>query len=264
MTFPALIHIELTSRCNKNCPMCGRRKIDRDFPDIAGNYGDMDFELLKDIAGQVPTGTVVQFHNNGEPTLYPRLGEALALFKHCIRQFDTNGKLLLQKAKDIIDNLEVLTISVIEGDTRFERYIQEDCVHGFIDLKKGRKPRMVYRLLGNVKPEPWEYLEGMVVTRVLHEPMGSFGYKKKVTIPEIGICQELLTHLAIDRFGNVSPCVRFDPYGVAILGNVALETLDEIWNGEKRKNLIQLHVDGNRNQAPLCEKCDYWGIPVGN
>ena len=35
--------------------MCGRRKIDGDFPKIAANYGDMDFELVKKIANQIPT-----------------------------------------------------------------------------------------------------------------------------------------------------------------------------------------------------------------
>ena len=42
------INIELTSRCNKNCWMCGRRKVDRE---LALNYGDMDFDLVKHIAG---------------------------------------------------------------------------------------------------------------------------------------------------------------------------------------------------------------------
>lgn len=35
------INIELTSRCNKNCWMCGRRKVDREYPELALNYGDM-------------------------------------------------------------------------------------------------------------------------------------------------------------------------------------------------------------------------------
>jgi len=48
------VHLELTSRCNKDCWMCGRRKIDRDFPDIALKYGDMDFNLVKKIARQLP------------------------------------------------------------------------------------------------------------------------------------------------------------------------------------------------------------------
>ena len=260
----SVLNIELTSRCNKSCWMCGRRKTDRDYPEIALRYGDMPFDMVESIAKQVPAGTLVQFHWNGEPTLYDRLGEALSLFKHCIRQFDTNGKLLMQKAKEIVGNLDVLTVSVIEGDTQFEKYIQEDNVHWLLNFKNGRKPQLVYRLLGNVHHEPWQFLEGQVVTRVLHKAMGSFGYQKPVTKPEYGFCQEILSHLAIDRFGNVSPCVRFDPEGKGILGNLNTETLEDIWNGAKRRERIQLHVDGRRGEIPLCNECDYYGVPRGD
>ena len=59
----------------------------------------MDYDLVKEIANQIPAGIVVQFHNNGEPLMYPYIGLALNRFKHCIRHFDTNGKLLLEKAE---------------------------------------------------------------------------------------------------------------------------------------------------------------------
>ena len=60
----------------------------------------------------------------------------------------------------------------------------------------------------------------LIATRTLHSPDGSFNYKKKVTIPEHGICLEILTHLAIDVDGNVSVCVRFDPLKKLVIGNV--------------------------------------------
>ena len=41
------INIELTNRCNKNCWMCGRRKVERDFSELALNYGDMQFSLVE-------------------------------------------------------------------------------------------------------------------------------------------------------------------------------------------------------------------------
>jgi wyosine [tRNA(Phe)-imidazoG37] synthetase (radical SAM superfamily) len=105
------INIELSSRCNKECWCCGRRKIDRDFPDIKLKYGDMPFDLLEIIASQLPPNIVVQLHNNGEPTLYPRLGDAIRLFKKQITQFDTNGKLIVQKADEIVGKLDAMAIS---------------------------------------------------------------------------------------------------------------------------------------------------------
>lgn len=76
----------------------------------------MDFGLVKSIAEQLPEGIVVQLHNNGESLLYPRFGEAAKLFNKQIRCLDTNGKLLIEKADEITDNLNTITVSVIEND----------------------------------------------------------------------------------------------------------------------------------------------------
>jgi len=257
------INIEFTSRCNKSCWMCGRRKVDRDFPEKATSYGDMPIEMVESISKQVPEGIVVQFHNNGEPLLYPRLKEALGLFPHCIRQLDTNGKLLLEKAEDLIGNLDVLTVSVIQDDTHFDRYLQWESVTGFLKIKGDQKPRMVYRCLGEVDTLSWKCLQGMVVTRTLHDAMGSFNYKKPVTIPEIGICDNFLTRLSIDRFGNVSPCPRFDPHGLGIIGNINDQSLEEIWDSDVRQFQKRMHILGSRDLLPLCSQCDYWGVPIG-
>jgi MoaA/NifB/PqqE/SkfB family radical SAM enzyme len=73
------INIELTSRCNKACWMCGRRMVDLEYPELALDYGDMDFELLGEIAGQIPPGMITQFHRDGDgPGLPPlRRGRGL-------------------------------------------------------------------------------------------------------------------------------------------------------------------------------------------
>ncbi|MFH0792063.1 MAG: radical SAM protein, partial [bacterium] len=182
----SVVNVELTSRCNKNCWMCGRRKIDREYPEISLKYGDMDFALVKKIAEQLPDGIIVQLHNNGESLLYPRFGEAAELFHRQVRCLDTNGKLVVEKANEIIDNLETLTISVIENDPEADE--QYELIRKFLKIKGKRKPSMVYRCLGNVGMGRYKKLDGMVITRVLHNPLGSFNYQRKPTIPEIGIC----------------------------------------------------------------------------
>ena len=255
------IHLELTSRCNKNCWMCGRRKIDRDYPEVAMNYGDMDFELVKKIAAQLPEEIVVQFHNNGEPFLYPKFREAVGLFANQIRCVDTNAKLIVDKADEIIDNLDTITISVIENDP--EGNEQYELVKEFLEIKGTRKPHVIYRCLGDVDIERWKKLDGIIVTRLLHNPLGSFKYKKKPTIPEIGICLEILNHMAINRSGEVSICVRFDPKRLGVIGDANSTPLSDIWNGSKRKEWIQHHIQGKRNKIPLCSYCDFWGVPTG-
>lgn len=255
------IHLELTSRCNKACWMCGRRKIDEEYPEIAMNYGDMDFELVKKISKQLPEGIVVQFHNNGEPLLYPRFGEAGRLFNDQIKCMDTNAKLIVEKADEIIDHLDTLTVSVIEKDPEGDE--QYELVRKFLDIKKDRKPLMIYRCLGDVDTERWKRLEGLLATRTLHHPLGSFAYRRNPTIPEIGICLETLNHMAIDRSGKVSICVRFDPMGQGMIGDANTSPLVDIWHSHKRKAWLRHHVAGRRDRVPLCSYCDFWGVPTG-
>ncbi len=256
------VNIELTSRCNKDCWMCGRRKIDKEYPEIAMNYGDMDFELVKKIANQLPEGIVVQFHNNGDPFLYPKLGEAISLFKNQIKCVDTNAKLIVERADEVIGNLDTITISVIENDPEGDE--QYELVNKFLEIKGKKKPHMIYRCLGKVDRTRWEKLPGIIATRILHNPLGSFKYTKKPTVPEIGICLEILNHMAIDRFGKVSICVRFDPKRLGVIGDVNVDTLLDIWNSEKRKEWIEYHKQGRRDKVELCSYCHYWGVSTGN
>lgn len=256
------INIELTSRCNKKCWMCGRRKVDRDYPELALEYGDIDFELVENIAEQLPANIVVQLHNNGEPTLYPRLGEATRLFKRQITNFVSNGKLIVEKADEIIDNLDTLAISVIENDDEADE--QYEIIKEFISLKGNKKPFTVLRINGNVECERYEKLGLLLVRRILHAKMGSFNYKSQdPTIPEIGICLDFLYHLAVRSDGRVSICVRFDPRDEGIIGDFKKQSLVEIWWSEKRIKWLEYHKQGDRGKIPLCSRCHFWGVPTG-
>lgn len=256
------VNIELTSRCNKNCWMCGRRKVDREYSQLAMRYSDMNFALVESIARQLPEGIVVQIHDNGEPLLYPKFKEAAQLFWRQIRCANTNGKLLVEKAEDIIDNLETLTISVFEKDE--ESGEQYKLMKEFLKIKGVRKPNVIIRCLGDVDLERYKKLGCIIATRILHSPMGSYHYRKNPTIPEIGICLDLLNHLAIRQDGKVSICVRFDLKGEGIIGDCVESKLVDIWNNPKRKEWIRLHIEGNRNKVPLCSKCEFWGVPTGH
>jgi len=114
-----------------------------------------------------------------------------------------------------------------------------------------------------VNVERWKKMPGIVATRVLHNPLGSFQYQKKPTIPEIGICLDMLSHMAIDRFGKVSICVRFDPKRLGVIGDANKTPLVDIWNSPKRKKWLEYHIKGQRNKVPLCSYCEFWGVPTG-
>ncbi|MBI5788352.1 MAG: SPASM domain-containing protein [Candidatus Schekmanbacteria bacterium] len=258
----ANINVELTSRCNKSCWICGRRRVDKEYPELALQYGDMAFELLEKIAAQVLPNIVIQLHNNGEALLYPRFGEAVKLFNQQITNVVTNGKLLVEKADEIIDNLDTIAISIFENDP--EADAQYKIIEQFLKVKGERKPFTILRLNGEVDPAGYKKFNLPLATRILHSPMGSFNYRQQEpTVPEIGICLDFLNHLAINRQGKASICVRFDPEGRGIIGNIAEQSLVEIWNSPKRLEWQEYHKQGRRDQIPLCSYCHFWGVPTG-
>lgn len=254
-------NVELTSRCNKNCWMCGRRKVERDYPDLVLKYGDMDFELVRKIAKQLPDNIVVQLHNNGEPLLYPQFGKAVDLFDRQIKNIVTNGKLLVEKAEEVIGKLDTMAISVIENDPEADE--QYELIKEFLRIKGDKKPFTSLRLNGEVDSSRYEKLGALIIRRVIHAQMGSFNYRRAPTIPEIGICLDFLNHLAIKSNGQVSICVRFDPKGLGIIGDANNEALVEIWNSQQRMKWLDLHKQGKRSEIPLCSYCHFWGVPTG-
>jgi hypothetical protein len=263
LTFGGLgnVNIELTNRCNKKCWICGRRKVEVDYPELTLKYGDMDFSLVKTISEQLPPGIVVQLHNNGEALLYPRFGDAVRLFRKQITNIVTNGKLLVEKADDIINNLDTLAISIIEKDP--EANDQYRTIKKFLKLKGDKKPFVILRINGKVNTKKYKKTGLIMATRILHSPMGSFNYRRNIpTIPEIGMCWDFLHHLAINKDGLASICVRFDPKGLGVIGDTKKESILKIWNGSKRTKWLNLHKQGLRSKIPLCSYCHFWGVPT--
>ena len=269
MMSPSAVNVEISSSCNKSCSCCGRRKRERENPDADMNYGYMDMGMVHSVAGQLLHGTVVQLHNNGEPLMYPELGEAISCFNHCITGLNTNAKLINDKAHEI-GSLNSITISIIPNDP--EGNDQLMAVQAWLE-SKCRKPKLiVLRFLGSVieieQYSSWLMLAkeyGLILAyRQLHAPEGSFDYDNDPVIPEMGICQEALFKLSIDRHGNVSPCVRYDPCGDHRIGNLYMSNIAQIWIGKKRREFLEHHLAGRRDLAsPICAKCDYWGICRG-
>jgi radical SAM protein with 4Fe4S-binding SPASM domain len=242
--------------------MCGRRKVERGYPELTLKYGDMDFDLVRKISEQLPPNIVVQLHNNGEALLYPKFAEAVNSFKQQITNIVSNGKLLVEKADEVIDNLDTLAISVIENDPEADE--QYEIIEEFLKMKRDKKPFMILRLNGEVNQERYKKFGLKLATRILHSPLGSFNYKKRSpTIPEIGICLDFLHHLAINSEGKVSICVRFDPKGIGVIGDANIQSLEEIWNSPKRMEWLKYHKKGRRDKIPLCSYCHFWGVPTG-
>ena len=130
-------------------------------------------------------------------------------------------------------------------------------------MKGEERPHVVARLNGKVGDKRYRELGLPIARRLLHAPGGSYDYTAPPTMPEIGICLDFLHHLSIDRNGAVSVCVRYDPEGEGVIGNINDRSLDDIWNIGRRMNWMTLHVSGRRAEVPFCSRCEFWGVPTG-
>lgn len=248
------INIELTSHCQKKCWICNRWRDGLE-------KGNIDFKLLQKIEPQLDENIIIHFHNNGEPLLYPYLEETFNLFTKQIKHFDTNGILLVDKFKEI-KKADIISVSIIESDP--EGYSQLDVLSFYLKIKPERQ-KVVARCVGNIDSTRMYLIEKLnipIVKRILHHPSGRNSYTKEVIKPEDFVCRDFLNHPAIDYKGNFYICVKYDPKGEGIIGNVYNNSIKELWYSEKRMKMLEQHIQ-NRNDIEYCRNCEYYGIPNG-
>ena len=239
--------------------MCGHQN-----PDVNPiTYGDMDYALLEHIRSQVEPGITISFHRDGEPTAYPRLGEALRLFHGFTTSIVSHGLTLATRAEEICGNCTSLTVSVFRGDS--DAQAQIDSLTTFLKEKGDRPPITQLKIVGDMSPDelaPYEALNVPILRRLIHVPISNAKYAHRLpTIPEVGICLDALHRPTIDWAGDFFLCNRLDPSRHLYLGSTKTTSLDELWNGEARMTMLDAHKQGRRDLAnPLCATCEYWGV----
>lgn len=255
----AQLFLELSSRCDKRhlCAFCGHQK-----PEVNPiEYGDMDYGLLTSIRAQLEPGVVISFHRDGEPTAYPRLGDALACFAGFTTSLVTHGLNLVSKAAEIIDRCTTVTISSFKGDP--DGPAQLDTLKEFLALKGDRAPLVQVKLVGDWRDHPYTLPGVRVLHRAIHNPTGNHHYAHLLpTVPEVGLCLDALHRPSIDWEGRVYLCNRLAPGRETQIGHLQFQTLAQIWHGETRRTMIAAHLRGKREEAnATCATCTYFGVP---
>ena len=67
-------------------------------------------------------------------------------------------------------------------------------------------------------------------------------------------CNRALTQIMVLWDGRVSLCC-FDGFGEVILGDLNRQTIREVFNGEQAAGIRRAHVEGRRQELPLCRTC---------
>jgi hypothetical protein len=232
------INIDVTSHCNKACSFCPLR--DRYKRDIIP-LGYMDLKLYTDIIEQLPQGTEIDFHKDGEPLLHPHIAWMIAyaksnlMFTHVV----TNGILLAKKKERIVDSgLDLLTVSIVDD-------IPVDSINEFMDYKGDRKPLTQLKVYGEHQDLP---RADKVITRPVHN------WTDDTTRTSQKPCSKLLDYCAINWDGSWALCC------VDYKREFGLFNIKEV----SRKRWMELCRMIYKWQAEglflaPCKTCNYWG-----
>lgn len=282
----SVFNIELTNRCPFRCVMCARTG------NMTRPQGLMDFGLFRKVIDEYVLENPKQaaqadcwLHHFGESLVHPDFDRfvAYASARGVPAALSLNPLMLKRPtALALLRARPAKLYLSIDGhdDASFERIrgvadAYDASVRNLLDflkLKKSFKSKIQvivsmidFGLNGDSiarKRDYWSNLDGV----------DAFFAKEFVTwdgnAPDVSIlagdrppqqdhvtCRFPWSRLTVTWDGDVVPCC-YDYDKRYVLGNVAKQSLKEIWNGGPMRSLRREFLD-NRVSNPLCQNCDY-------
>lgn len=273
---PARLHVEVTSACNQRCQFCAH-------PGMTRVKRHMPFDLFEKIAIEAGAhGTRLWLHFLGEPLLHPRIFEMVALAKRAGARevgFSTNAVLLTpdrfgELFSSGLDRLE-LSVDADDPDSYARMRGCDDWsavranIRALLDAKRRRsteRPVVTLGFLdaGHASRERARFLaewSPLLGERdfLMAIPAISFGGQIAAPMPERPRepCRWLFQAALVLSNGDVVTCAT-DFEGERVLGNLAHQSLAEVWRGETYRALRARHEAGAYDGLGLCDSCRDW------
>ncbi len=277
--FPVEIALELTNHCNLRCVMCP-------VPDLNRKRGFMDEPVFRRIIGDISkeSGFLLLPQGFGELLLHKKWPELIEFASGKGIQpiiILTNGMLLNKTNIQGLLNTVNAVVVTIDGTTaktyesirvkgRFKTVTEN--IQRFLEIRgHNENPRLVLRIIkmketeGEIEDFRKHWAKkigkgdiiqisdcidwaGNVVYRGINE-----NQPKEKRHP----CKMLWKNLSVFYNGEVSPCC-YDAEGELIIGSALNQSLKEMWNGLRLKDLRTLHLTHQFKKIPLCSRCRNW------
>ena len=293
--FPALIQLQTINACNASCVMCPYPLFKKEFP--RGRMDDELFEkIIAEIADRPEVHTFVPMLQN-EPFLDKKLFDRIARFKQVTRgrvevELVTNGAFLTAEAIERIRDVEldVLDISLdAVSKATYERIRIgldfEEVIAGVERVIEAQLPRTsVFVRLVKLRDNAAEVREFATRWRARGIPVFIYTANNRVgALPEfdeklrltreqvplihrigrraarswLGHCPAPFATTDILHDGSVLLCTH-DWARKEILGNVRDQTIAEIWNGERMREIRAAVYRRDYETLPACRNCSLW------
>ena len=283
--YPLVIYIEASSNCNLACNFCPHFLAPERMNKL--NMSLVVFKkVIEDIKYFKSPLKMLRMCGTGDSLMNKSIAEMLLYAKENsnFEKFEliTNGLLLTPSLfKALTTNLTRLIISV-EGlndqdylnftnrKINFAKFYENikllyatrgNCkIHIKIHnnaVKTVERRDLFYSLFSNYSDEI--FIENLVdlwpSTDSSYVSSNSHRFSGKI-LNEVKACSQIFKTMQINSDGTVIPC-SIDWESINVIGNVTLENLLDIWNGDLMRNLRLKHLNGDRNTFLPCSSCSF-------
>lgn len=254
---PKRVTLELTNKCNRRCRGCPRNKMT--YP-----LGDMSLTLLQRIIEQLPSSTTIVPFFRGESVFNPDFVEALKMLrKFKTVQMATNGDLLTASKKDAILEACSFVSYSLHGPSLPADLID---ITQFLDEARSKGLSTQASILETEIPDGYKqtlvdgWLQHVDRFRIYVEhSKDGFGDVDSKYREDHGDwpCTKPFTDMVVYWDGKVALC-NHDWDNQEPLGDLNIQTVEEVWNGERYNQIRDFHQTGRRKQLNSCKDCDFW------
>lgn len=265
--FPIHVDFESSSLCNLKCPMCYR-------PHRASqDDGLMNFDVYAKAIDECAEHGLysIRLSWRGEPAMHKGLAEMVAYAKQQgIKEvsFITNGTMLTPDlSRALVDaGLDYLSVSIDGIEETYENIRKPakfyETVERLRTLRRLRDefgngfPRVrTNSIWSAVKDTTKEYNDILspVTDYMTVNPDYDHG-KTKTAINPAHVCHYLYQRMTVMWDGSVPLCIC-DKSKEILLGNIATDSLAEMWQGEAMTKARKDQVNGKTDTIAPCSKC---------
>lgn len=265
---PLTVYVEPTNLCNLACDFCPQ-SLD-DYAERAGYHQHMPLAVFARLMDEVQAMQVksLKLYFFGEPLMHPQIGQMCKLAAGAAERVELTTNLIPltdHKALEIVcSGIHYIRVSwygdqperVRRNLTRLQQTKQalgRDQPHVCLKLHDSAQQAGVESL-------GLSALVDSVTVEQLHTIASDFVHLR--SYPESKqACPYPFYTLVVKANGDVVPCcVAWDKS--LVVGNIAEQSLAEIWAGERLAKVQRLHLAGRRCELAACKSCDVlWNSP---
>lgn len=285
LEFPSYFEIETVNACNARCPMCTIEDWDRHSPTMKD---PLFAKLADELIHHRDKVKRVSLYRDGEPLLDKKLPDRIAMLKDGgIREVnistnvslldDARARAVLEAGLDsIILSIDSLRKEVFES-IRVRLTLEEVIENAlkFIELRNSIHPSTQIRVrmvLQEGNKDEWPEYEAFwrpklsPHDRVSQHNVHNWGGQLKDFTPVTDSrepnlpCVALWSLMVIFANGDVPLC-NVDYNNIHGTGNVALQSIEEVWRNPLMAERRALHLSARKGEIDLCRNCNVWDEP---